>query len=534
MDMWKIVLSLWLLSSVPPTHGKTRIEDCTSMKEPYWFHGPNGVKLCHNLGLRNKGVGLPQCSDPDHGIVMNDLEIAPLSIHSECGLSPSNGTFLDARCLREAVDNVTQFDAAVFDLLEKVSGKNMIRYETVDRISFTTFSSSRGNVQVKEDSSAFVAFNKWCEPVRPATQGRINNLVKICSNMQVTSVAQAYLVLDKADHGQVTHSPSLCRCTLRSTHTLDIHSLDIRLQDVTSRVCHSGVSLRIRFQNGTTTELMCEGLAARYGGELLYSGLQEVTIDLVVSAGAFPSAVWMLARGLVRKVGDVTVDETGVRRETDGITLGSVNVSCEEIIAVLFLKDDREEGEKKDCKGNSTTQDSQGLVTGLAVGLAVALLLDVALAVIVWLCWRGWNLPDFGLPWGKADGTRWSPDGDSSGCLPSVIRRDPDPQLVVPRRLPSVPARSAEMTASGYTETVFRGGPAPQRAVLTQERETSFTNRVSSASSLGEYVETAVSPDYSVPIEEPYESLIRSEVGQTSPYSCLARGTQHSPGEPAA
>ncbi|XP_076444092.1 uncharacterized protein LOC143282363 isoform X2 [Babylonia areolata] len=311
-------------------------------------------------------------------------------------------------CLREAVDNVTQFDAAVFDLLEKVSGKNQIDGVTaVDRISFTASSSSRGEVVVK-DSSAFVNILIICLPVRPAIQGGSNNVAKICARNTVTD-RRAILVLDRADRGQVTHSPSLCRCTLRSTSTLIIRSLDVRLQDVTSHVCHTGTLLKVSSQNGTTRQLTCEGLSARYGRELLYEGRQEVILDLVLSAHAFPSAVWLKTFS------------------SDG-----VNVSCEAIIPVVSvcLEDDDQIEDQQAGKGNSTTKEDSpaaedegrlspfftALTIGLAAGLAVVLLPVVA--VLVWLWRRGWNLPCSRSPGAEAAGSRRGTEVDSSGYAP--------------------------------------------------------------------------------------------------------------------
>ncbi|XP_076443297.1 uncharacterized protein LOC143281900 [Babylonia areolata] len=463
MDTWICVLSLWLLSSVP-THGKTRIEDCTRMKAPHWFHASSAIKLCHDPRPRNIDVGSHQCTDPDDGIYIHELTIAPLSTHTECDLS-SNGTFLDAQCLREAVDNVTQFDAAVFDLLEKVSGKDMIdRDMTLDRISFTASSSSRGEVVVK-DSSAFVTFSKNCVPVRPAIQGGSNDVAKICARNTVTR-SWAFLVLDRADRGQVTHSPSLCRCTLRSTSFLVIRVVDVRLQDVTSHVCHNGINLTFSSQNETTRELTCEGLSARYGEDLLYEGRQEVILDLVLSAHAFPSAVWLWADS----IGD------------------DLNVSCEAIIPVVSVCLEDKVEDQQAGKGNSTTKEDSpaedegrlspfftGLTIGLAAGLAVVLLPVVA--VLVWVWRRGGNVPCSRSPGAEAAGSRRGTEVDSSGYLVPVVRRDSAPQFEAPRRLPPLPARSAELTSSGYTEIAVLGAPAPQQTGRGRQMETSFTPR---------------------------------------------------------
>ncbi|XP_076467271.1 uncharacterized protein LOC143298320 [Babylonia areolata] len=316
---WTAVLICGCLLSFCSGSGQTSdIDDCDDKQRH-----KNHIELCHNRSLPSSSdAEICQCKDDNQGFIVNDLLIARSSKEHRCDSFQADG-FLGVQCLRGKVDSVTQLDAAVFDVLEKVSGKNQIKkYTEVQHISFTA--TGEGG-EKEEDSSAFVSFQKICKPVRPAD----TKVVEMCTKGKTTGHS-VFLVLNRS---RVPSAASRCRCKLTPSKALDVKALDIRLQHFASHVCQPGVSLKMSVDGQTVKDLKCEGLYAYYSLEKLHSGEEEVVLELTVRADAFPTALWM------------QVEE---RLEDGGNT---VIVSCEDIAPVDVDGGDENGEEQEEDKG---------------------------------------------------------------------------------------------------------------------------------------------------------------------------------------
>ncbi|KAL8579562.1 hypothetical protein ACOMHN_025515 [Nucella lapillus] len=136
-----VICCLWSLYGGGESSQK--LEQCFTTQS-----APNHIELCHDH-LQPRNVGPYTCNSPDYGFILSYLKIGPRSKFQDCG-SFHTRDLLDPKCLRNVVKNVDQFDAAVFDLLEKVSGKNQIDNNTVvERFSWSTVSEDGGRRRIR-------------------------------------------------------------------------------------------------------------------------------------------------------------------------------------------------------------------------------------------------------------------------------------------------------------------------------------------------------------------------------------------------
>ena len=138
--------------------------DATTCKAT--FQSIDHIELCHG---QSNSKGPYSCSGEWRGFVLEQLVIAPRSeSYVDCG--PFHNNYLyGAQCLRDIVRQRDDFDRAVFDILDKVSGQNQIAKSTVvERFSLERSAQEKDKEtdHFPGNSSAFVSFQKKCKPGR--------------------------------------------------------------------------------------------------------------------------------------------------------------------------------------------------------------------------------------------------------------------------------------------------------------------------------------------------------------------------------
>ena len=161
--------------------------DATTCKAT--FQSTDHIELCHG---QSNSRGPYSCSGEWRGFVLEQLVIAPRSeSYVDCG--PFHNNYLyGAQCLRDIVRQRDDFDRAVFDILDKVSGQNQIAKSTVvERFSLERSAQEKDKEtdHFPGNSSAFVSFQKKCKP------GRLKAVLVFSSSVSILGCLLKHTIL---------------------------------------------------------------------------------------------------------------------------------------------------------------------------------------------------------------------------------------------------------------------------------------------------------------------------------------------------